>query len=477
MKQLFSRSRISSRNRFNSTLLSTGLVFSLLLTSQANSDTLEQIYELALENDAQLRADRAAYEAGKESYNIGRASLLPSISGSGSYSKSEGNSEGTRYNTFTSTAQDFDTDDGTTRTTWGANLTQPLFNMAAWYGFKQGKIGNESAEATFSANQQTFLLRVAEGYFNVLRAIDNLETSLAEEKALSSQLEQTKQRFEVGLTAITDVHDSQAAFDSATATTLQSRGQLGIAFEALEVLTGQPAMSVAPIAENFPVTNPTPLDRQEWVNFALENNYSLKKAKLNADNLELASKVSKSGHLPTLSTTISYSNTDSDTTAGVKLPDSVTDTTSVTLNLNIPIFSGGATTSRSRQAYQNYIQAKELYNNAQRNTIQSARSSHLLVETSVATVKARQQAIISSQSALEATQAGYEVGTRTLVDLLLSQRSLYQAQRAYYTALYDYILNTLRLKEAAGLLGPQDILELNQHLEVENQVSRAQYER
>ncbi len=282
----------------------------------------------------------------------------------------------------------------------------------------------------------------------------------------------------MGLTAITDVHDSQAAFDSATATTLQSRGQLGIAFEALEVLTGQPATAVAPIGKNFPVQNPKPLDRQEWVNYALENNYSLKAARLRAESLELSSKISKSAHLPTLNGTISYSNSDVDTTAGItKLPDTVTDTTTVSLNLQIPIFAGGATSSRSRQAYQRYIQAKEQYNNTQRNTIQSARSSHLLVETSVATVGARRQAIVSSQSALEATQAGYEVGTRTLVDLLLSQRSLYQAQRAYYTALYDYILNTLRLKEAAGMLGPQDILELNQYLAVNNQVSRSQYER
>ncbi|MGI1679683.1 MAG: TolC family outer membrane protein [Cellvibrionaceae bacterium] len=471
MKLLFSRTKFSIR------VLGAGLTCSLLIAGNASSDTLEQIYELALENDMQLRADRAAYEAGKENYNIGRAALLPSISGTGSYSKSEGDTEGSRFDTDTLSVQDFESEDGSTRTSWGASLTQPLFNMAAWYGFKQGKIGSESAEVAFSANQQTFLLRVAEGYFNVLRAIDNLETAIAEEKALSSQLEQTKQRFEVGLTAITDVHDSQAAFDSATATTLQSRGQLGIAFEALEVLTGQPTMSVAPIAKNFPVKNPEPIDRQEWVNFALENNYTLKAAKLNAESLKLSSKISKSSHLPTLTSSINYSNSDTDTTAGIKLPDSISDTTSISVNLNIPIFAGGGTSSRSRQAYQRYVQAKEQYNNAQRNTIQSARSSHLLVETSVATVHARSQAIVSSQSALEATQAGYEVGTRTLVDLLLSQRSLYQAQRAYYTALYDYILNTLRLKEAAGMLGPQDILDLNQFLEINGQVSRTKYER
>lgn len=452
MKPLSFRPRLLSRSiRTASKWMGTGLACSLLLFGQAHSETLEEIYELALENDAQLRADRAAYRAGKESYNQGRAGLLPNISASGRYSDTD---------------EDLDNTDSTI---WSATLTQPLFNMASWYSFKQGKVGSESAEVLFAADQQTFLLRVAEGYFNVLRAIDNLETALAEEKALNSQLEQTKQRFEVGLTAITDVHDSQAAYDSATATTLQSRGQLGIAFEALEVLTGQPATSVAPIAENFPVKNPEPLDRKEWVNFALENNLTLKRAKLNVESSEFSSKISKSGHLPTVTGSIDYTDQD--------IMGAQSDRATVGISLNIPIFSGGATSSRSRQAYQNYVQAKELYNNAQRNTIQSARSSHLLVETSVATVNAREQAIISSQSALEATQAGYEVGTRTLVDLLLSQRSLYQAQRAYYTALYDYIINTLRLKEAAGMLGPQDILELNEHLAVNNQVSRAQYER
>lgn len=441
-----------------------------------HAESLAEIYGLALENDHQLKADKAAYLAGKEALTLGRAGLLPQISVTGEYSTSDTNRSSNIPPDDPSDAlntSDRDQD----QTAWTATLSQPLFNMAAWFGYQQGISLSSQAEAEFSADQQALIIRVADAYFNVLRAIDNLETAIAEEKALSHQLEQTKQRFEVGLTAITDVHEAQAAYDSATANTLEARGNLGISYEALEVLTGQPHEEVAPLVESFPVVSPEPAARHEWVNFALDNNYSLKAAKLGAEAARQNARIEASGHLPTLTASASYSDTEEDGSSFGQLFDTETDTESFALRLSVPIYSGGRTSGQRRQAQQQYMQSQELYNKSQRDTIQSARALHLTVTTDVAQVKARKQAITSSKSALEATQAGYEVGTRNLVDVLVAQRTLYQAQRNYDNARYNYVTNMLRLKEVAGNLTPADIQQLNQWLDTEKQVKRASYEK
>lgn len=453
----------------------------LLASGLSHSDTLLEIYQQALENDPQLKADRSALEAGLESRKIGLSNLLPQISGSASYSEDE--SESKRDEVFVLGDEVVPSisereADGDTRT-YSISLRQPLFDMAAWYSYKQGGLDSEAAVVQFKADQQAFIIRVATAYFDVLRAIDTLETAAAERAALESQLEQTRQRYEVGLTAITDVHEVQAQYDLAVANAVSARGDLAIFYEALEVLTGQQHDSVAPISEGFPVSDPVPADRSAWVNFAMENNYRLQTAQLDAELFELTAKSRRSAHLPTLSATLSHRESDSFSdglvTSVTPNRDTVTETetsgTSISLDLSIPVYTGGRTSAQRRQAYHQAMRAEDLYNLTRRQTIQLARSSHLAVETGVVRVDALQQAIISNQSALEATQAGYEVGTRTLVDVLLAQRSLYQAQRNYYDALYTYILNTLRLKEAAGILNPQDVVELNQWLNEAEEIS------
>ncbi len=452
----------------------------------APADTLQEIYLLALANDHQLKADEAAYRAGLEQKTILRAGLLPQINATAEYRDSTSDETSSRITTFTDedTGEDVifpvntqgETD--TERTQYGVTLTQPLFDLPAWFTYKQGIVLGEQAEAQFGADQQSLIIRVSEAYFNVLRAVDNLETSIAEEKALGHQLEQTKQRFEVGLTAITDVHEAQASFDDATAVTLEARGNLGITFEALEVLTGTAHTTIAPLTEKFPVVDPVPAARHEWVDFALKNNYALRVAKLAAEASRQNSRARTSEHYPTLSGSISYNNTDSDGNDAFDQPfDSEIDDEVLSIDLTIPIYSGSRISGERRQAFQQYLQNKELYNRAQRDTIQSARSLHLEVVTDVAQVKARAQAIISSTSALEATQAGYDVGTRNLVDVLLAQRTVYQARRNYSNALFDYVVNMLRLKEVAGNLTPEDVIQLNQWLDAQGQISRAQYEK
>lgn len=444
-----------------------------------HADTLQDIYLRALENDHQLKADAAAYRAGLESRIIGRSALLPQINATASYSDAEQTTIGRAAGT-SGIPDVYDVD--SENEVYSVTLTQPLFNMAAWFGYKQGITLSEQAEAQFSADQQDLIIRVSEAYFNVLRAIDNMKTAQAEEKALSHQLEQTKQRFDVGLTAITDVHEAQAAYDTATATVLQAQGNLGIAFEALEVLTGSPEDTVAPLVDNFPVVRPQPMNRSEWVDFALQNNFNLKVAQLNAAAFGNNARAKASGHLPTITASYSYTDRD-DTNTELTWPGNsingdsrIDDRSVVAVQLNVPIFSGMRVSGERRQAYAQSMQADEIYNKTQRDIIQATRSLHLSVATNVAQVNARQQAITSSRSALEATQAGYEVGTRNLVDVLIAQQNLYQAQRNYDDSRYGYIIDMLRLKQVAGNLTPEDIQRLNQWLNVEQQVDRSTYE-
>ena len=460
--------------------LTLGLAGALCLGSaQLHADSLQDIYALALENDHQLKADTAAYQANKEALTIGRSGLLPQVSATASYSDTDQDTIGPLNLGGASSAFEIDNQNES----YSVTLTQPLFNMAAWFGYKQGIVLNDQAEAQFSADQQSLIIRVSEAYFNVLRSIDNMETAQAEEKALSHQLEQTKQRFEVGLTAITDVHEAQAAFDNATAVTLEALGNLGIAFEELEVLTGRSHDQVAPLVETFPVIKPEPMARHEWVEFALSNNYALKVAKFNADANQQNARVKASGHLPTLTGSYSYTDRDDTNTdiqnGGITLPSDsrIDEQGTIAVQLDVPIFSGMRVSGERRQAYQQHMQAQELYNKTQRDTIQGARSLHLSVVTNVDQVKARKQAITSSRSALEATQAGYEVGTRNLVDVLVAQRNLYQSQRNYDDTRYAYIINMLRLKEVAGNLTPEDVLQLNRWLNVDKEVMRSSYEK
>ena len=442
-------------------------LFSLApLTASANS--LLDVYELALQNDAQLKADKAKYEAGLANRTISRSGLLPQINAKAQYSSSDQDT----FNNLTST----NLGDDNANTGWDLSLTQPLFNMSSWYSYKQGVKLSEQAEAQFGADQQSLIVRTAEAYFNVLRAVDTLEATIAEEKALEKQLEQTKQRFEVGLTAITEVHEAQAAFDSARASALEALGNLGINYEALEVLTGKPEDQVAPLSPKFPVVAPAPANRAEWVEFSLKNNYNLKASKLQADAALQNAKANRSNHLPTLGATLGYSDYEVDGTSRGAPIDQRADGSTVNVRLDVPIYSGGATSGRSRQAYALYTQNQELYNSTQRNVIQSTRALHLSVETDVASVQARKQAIISSQSALEATQSGYEVGTRNLVEVLLAQRNLYQARRNYSDALYDYVIDTIKLREVAGMLTPADVQEIDKWLLDDSLVSRSKYE-
>ncbi|MFL2530312.1 MAG: TolC family outer membrane protein, partial [Porticoccaceae bacterium] len=341
----------------------------------------------------------------------------------------------------------------------------------AWFQFQSAKKMDQVAEAKFAAQQQSLIIRVSDSYFNVLRAYDNKQTRNAEELAIKRQLEQVTERFEVGLLPITDVHEIQAIYDDATVNSLEANGALDIAFEQLQVLSGKSHNALAGIKDNFITVNPDPASAESWVEFALANNFDLQASQLTYEASEQTAKAAKAQHLPKITVSADYTKRDIEAMAFAEAE--VTEQTAINLNLTMPFFSGGLTSSQARQSSYQAKAAEQNYIATKRNTKQSARSNYQLAITNTARVKARNQAITSAQSALEATQAGYEVGTRNIVDVLIAQRTLFQAKRNFSNARYDYILSMMRLKEVAGQLSPEDIFEISNWLNSEILINKS----
>lgn len=439
----------------------------LHLSAPAHSTDLAEVYKLAVENDHEFKAASASYHANAEAKNLARSALLPSINGRANWDDSEIESNNPLLAASSGITEN-------TTKGYGLALSQTLFDLAAWNSFKAGAASSDAAEANFHSSQQALIIRSSQAYFDALLAASNLQTSQAQEDALHHQLKQTKQRFDVGLSAITEVHEAQAAFDSSVAERLLAEGRLGIAFEAIEVITGRAFDEIASLKPSFSATAPQPNGREEWVARALESNYQLIAAKLNADAAEYTAKSAKSGHYPTLTLNGQYSHRELDGNVSPTRPTGIeeTDTRQIGVTLNVPIYNGGSVSAKRRQANHQAIEARENYLKLRRDVVQTARTQHLNVLTGVSTVNARAQAIVSRESALEATQAGYRVGTRDLVDVLNAQQSLFQARRNYNTALFDYILSSLNLKAAAGQLNEKDIITLNAWLDKQSPVKR-----
>jgi len=444
----------------------------LLLPAALRADTLLDVYELAVQNDPVIKAAEATYRAGREYEVLGRSPLLPQVGAEAQYGETDVTQKSSRTipiggQTFTS-ASDYDVQDE--EENYYLTLSQKLFDVPAWFGFKQGKELTKQAEAQFAADQQELIVRTVEAYVLVLRAIDNLKSSQAAEAAYQRQLEQTQQRFEVGLIAITDVHEARAAYDLAVVNRLTDEGNLGVAYEALSVLTGQPHSNLWLLGEEFPVIDPQPGTAEEWVKLAMDGNLGLKVANYAAEAAMQNSQASRAQHLPKITGQVNLldTSTDGDNLDNVgraTYPTSVdTEGNSFMITMSMPLYAGGGVSSQRRQSYENYIAARETHTSVMRDTIQFTRSLHLGVVTDVQRVKARKQAIVSAQSALDATTAGYEVGTRNVVDVLNAQQVLYTAIRDYANSRYDYVVHLLRLRKQAGMLSPEDVHALNRWL-------------
>ena len=434
------------------------LVTSLLaLSIHSAADSLIDIYNDALENDPQYKSAEFSYLAGKEIKVQGRAGLLPNISISAQTNWNEYYQNGdlqNEYNNFSSSAR----------------LTQPLIRLDSWFKYRQSKFLTDAAEADFAYSQQALIVRTAELYFNVLRAIDNLSAARSEEKAIKKQLDQIRQRYEVGLAAVTEVQEAQLAFDLSLASRTRVEGEVYTAKEALNALVGREILSLDGLVNDLNVTNPVPASKEEWARKAVENNFRLQAANLRKFASKNNARSVASNHLPKVD--IVGVQTESETnqyafdglnTGGafnITVPDE-TQRDTYSLQLSMPIFQGGAVISRTKQAYAESNKSSEDALFTERSVIQDVRSQYSNVVTLVANLRAQKQAVVSASSALEATKVGYEVGTRNIVDLLQAEKNLYSAERNLSNAKYDYLITTLRLHLAAGTLSPENLIEIN----------------
>ena len=433
------------------------VIAALVMTSAlpATAANLAEIYDLAVTNDPQLAAAQAGYMAQKEVKTQARAGLLPNIIVGGS---STDNKRRTKLD-----------DQAYNDNAWQVVITQPVFRLDRWFLLQQSKNVAAQAKAQFTAEQQQLIFRVADSYLNILEAQDRYGASVAERDAVQRQLEQVQQRFDVGLVAITDVLESTAAFDSSTVNVIEAEGAQAISFESLLRLTGQSFRQVESLNEEFPVKYPEPRDEEAWVEAALQQNFSLVASREAVNFAQRQIQIAKSGHLPTVDAQVLYAESRS---GGGGFFGASTDIRAMELQLNVPIYSGGRVKSQSRQAGYQLEQAQRNFDLTQRTVVENTRSLYTAINTDVARVSARQKGIDSSQSALDATQTGYEVGTRNIVDVLLAQQRLYQAQFQYASARYQYIKDTLRLKEVVGTLSPEDIYALNKFIEGEQSVGK-----
>lgn len=437
-----------------STILIAGIGFASSVPALA--ENLVDVFKLAEEKDPQYRSVQAAYRAVQEGKPQARAlAFLPSIDVTASVGFNE--------QTITQAAGSQFGGTGTFRFQshdYSLNLTQPIFHYDRYAALEQADQRIKQAEIDLSAELQDLSVRVAERYFDVLAAIDELEFALAEKKALERQLEQAKQRFEVGLIAVTDVQEAQAGYDRALADEIQASNQLDISREALREITGQYHQQVAALAQDVPLIKPEPVDVEKWTQKALEGNLRLASANTAAGIAQEEIKRQAAGHAPTLDLVGSHGMS----STGGRFGDVEIEQNQVALQLNVPIYQGGLVNSRTREAEHRHTEALEKLEQQRRAAHRDTRDSFLNVISGISRVTALKQAVVSNETAVQATTAGFEVGTRTAVDVVTSERNLFAARRDLARARYDYVLHTLRLKRAVGSLSVQDLVKVNEWL-------------
>jgi outer membrane protein len=417
-----------------------------------------------VQNDTALQASAHARDANLQAQPLARASLLPQLGGSYTYGKSRDDIHltGIDSNTGQPTVGEREVDSNSD--TLSVSASQTIFDWGAFKRLSQASTQAALAQVQYRASEQDLVLRAAQAYFNVLAAADGLGFAQAENKAVERQLEQARKRFEVGLSAITDVQESQAAYDLTVASVLQAEQQLASSRQALTEITAVETTHLVLLQPDFPLPGPDPSDVQSWIAKAQENNLDLIASRLGTEIARKDVSIASAGHLPTVNLTASYAddNDESDTN-GV---DSTRDTKGrqIGVSLQVPIFSGFAVRSQVRQAESIHEQRKAEEEGARRSVERQIRDAYLGVISGASQVKALKQAVLSNTTALEASQTGFEVGTRTTVDVLNSQRDLFSAQRDYAAARYNYLLSILSLKAAAGALGEKDLAEIDRLL-------------
>lgn len=457
----------------------TALAFSAVIAAPAFSQaSLLDIYQRAMMNDPAVREAEATYLSTAETKPQRLAVLLPNLTASanranqfsdsiGGFDVGGGISSGDNRN-----ISDSDSDG------WRIGLRQTLFNWGNLAQLRQADKIVARAETTYEAAKQELLVRVAERYFNVLAAEDNVASAIAAREAIGRQLEQAQRRFEVGLIAVTDVQQSQAGYDDAVAAEIEAQRQLSTTHEVLREIIGEVITELASPQEELPLTPPNPANPEQWVQTAMQQNLTLVSSRIATEVALDDIAIQRANRLPTLSLQAAYNeNTQERLTtsyctpnpplcpaSGIRTtPPSLTrpDGRSWSLDLTFPIYTGGLNRSRIQQAVYQHRAATEALERTARQTERQTRDAYLGVISGIQRVRALRQSVESNRTALRATQAGFEVGTQTAVDVLSSQNSLQRAETTYSRSRYDYIMNILRLKQAAGTLSIVDVEEVD----------------
>jgi outer membrane protein len=450
----------------------------LLVSSLASGDTLMQIYEKALRSDPLVREADANKLATQEGKPIARGALLPQVSGTAAYGNAAANGNTTNQIGDVIASSPIDSRNYYARN-WNVQLRQSVFRWDQWVQLSQA--GKESAQADvdYEAAQQDLVIRVAETYFNVLAAEDTLASEQAAKDAIGRQLEQAQKRFEVGLIAITDVQEAQAAYDQALAAEILAKRNVANRQELLRSIIDEPAPTLAKPGTDLPLLGPNPADENQWVDLAMQQNRSLISSQIGTeiakDNVSLA----RTGHYPTVDLVASRNNTNNDGFSrapcravlncdGAEIGTVVRSNTGtdlasdgISLQFAMPFFSGGSTSARVQQAVYQHRASRERLERTARETERQTRDAYLGVISEISRVQALKQAFESSKTALKATEAGFDVGTRTTVDVLDARRAVFVAETVYLRSRYNYLINGLLLKQAAGTLTTDDIAQID----------------
>lgn len=425
----------------------TPIAFGLMLAYSAQAADLLEVYQAAEQQDPTYAAAKAAYKAGIEKLPQAKSALWPQVNMAapltGNYVKDHISDEKASYGAASYTL----------------SLTQPLYRLQNNIVVDQATLQLTQFEAQLNRAQQDLILRAAQAYFDVLLAEDNVAVSRNQKIAISEQLAQARRNFEVGTATITDTHEAQARYDLATAREIADLNDLEVKRRALEILIGKPLDDLAPLRDKLTLPPPTPNDMRQWVDVAQRQNLQVVVLKAAEEIADKEISRNKAAFTPTVDLVASYG--DSATTTGNRRFAQEASNASVGVQINIPIWEGGLRNSRVREAVANRERARFDTEGTRRQAAQDARQAYLGVTSGIAQVKALEQAVISTQSQLDSTKLGQEVGVRTGVDVLNAQQQLFSARRDLYSAQYNTILNQLRLKFAAGLLARNDLIEVN----------------
>lgn len=434
--------------KFRRTLLAAALAFA---ASGASAADLLAIYHDAQVSDPVYQSARAQYNASIEALPQARAGYLPLISGSASI-----------FRNFVD--QDIRGKTDFTTRTYAVTLSQPIFRLQNWIAISEAEQQVLQAQATLASSQQDLVVRASQAYFDVLLAQDNVALSQAQERAISEQLAQAKRNFEVGTATIVDTLEAQARYDQAGAVEISDKNDLEVKRRALQVLVGKPTEGLTPLREPLELSPPQPNDIEAWVASATDSSPAIANARANLEINKQEVGRQRAGHLPTLdlSATWQRSNDPSQVVPGILGP--MTNASSIGLVLGVPLYSGGLIQSRVRQALANRDRAEQDLENTQRTVAQNVRTNFLNVSSGVAQVRALERALASTQSQLDSTILGRDVGVRTSVDVLNAQQQVFQTRRDLQQARYNYLLSTLRLKAAAGTLTEDDVAAINRTL-------------